>query len=134
MNVDLLTNQQVLSIYTNDWCKRLGIKSSDLGCGYKMGQDGKIIQNITPHPAIDDVMILVKMRDEFWTYWNASERATWAAYWNTVYHHGHPLKKKALSKLETISNSGIYRQEQKTLKAQYIKQLRESKQKNGERI
>jgi hypothetical protein len=118
----------------NKWCRDLGIKKSDLGLGYKVSEDGKIITDFKPHPAIDDVILLINLRNEFWLFWNSKERASWAAYWSIVYHNGYPFRKKALLKLETLAKSGIFRQEQQQLKRQYIRQIRESIQKNGERI
>lgn len=126
-NINLLNNAEVLTQYTTNWCKQYGIKPRDLGCGIVKQADGKYKTNLNPHPAIDDVMILIKLRDEFWSVWNASERGVWAAYWSSVYHKGFHFKKKALKKIETLANSGIYRQQQAQLKKQRIKELRESK-------
>lgn len=113
-----------LTQYTTQWCRKYGIKPRDLGCGINKHEDGTYRINQNAHPAIDDVMILIKLRDEFWSVWNSSERGVWAAYWSSVYHNGCPFKKKALKKIETIANSGIYRQQQAELNKQKIKQLR----------
>lgn len=115
-----------LTQYTTLWCREHGIKPRDLGCGTSITENGKLRSYQNAHPAIDDVIILIKLREEFWTVWNASERAIWAAYWSSVYHHGFSFKKKALKKIETIANSGIYKQSQAQIKRQRIKELRES--------
>jgi hypothetical protein len=112
MNLDLLTQDQLKTYYTNRWCVEHGIKSRD----------------ILNHPQIDDAILLINIREEFWKFLNAQDRGIWAAYWKKVYHLQFPLNKKSLKKLEKISNNGIYWQSQAQLKIQTIKALRESKQ------
>lgn len=125
-NKKLLTNAEVLTQYTTDWCRQYGIKPRDLGCGIVIQADGTYKTNLNPHPAINDVMILIKLREEFWTAWNHNEKCVWAAYWSHVYHKGFPFKKKALKKIELLANSGIFRQQQQIEKQKKIRQLRES--------
>jgi hypothetical protein len=116
--------------YTNLWCRELGIKSSDLGCGFTKTFNGKVISK-PQHSAIDDVILLLNVRMEFWQFLNKQEQGVWAGYWRIVYHMGFPLKSKALKKIETIVNSGIYKQEQQRIKAQKITQLRKHSTKWG---
>ena len=113
--------------YTTLWCLEQGIKPRDLGCGVLITEDGKKKPYQNAHPAIDDVIILMKLRDEFWTYWNKSEQASWGAHWSSVYHKGHPFKAKALKNIERLANTGIFRQYQIEQQRQTIKELRESK-------
>jgi len=113
--------------YTNLWCREQGIKSRDLGCGTLTTATGAQRPYQNAHPAIDDVIILMKMRDEFWQYWNKSEQASWAAHWSSVYHKGHPFKAKALNNIERLANTGIFRQQQQQQQLKKIRQLRESK-------
>lgn len=124
-----LTNSEKIH-YTNLWCKELGIKSKDLGCGFTRTMNGKII-TLPQHPAIDDVILLIKVRQEFWSFFNAHERGIWAGYWKTVYHLGFPLKAKATKKIETIVSSGIYKQQQRQVQADKIRQLRKHTTKWG---
>ena len=116
--------------YTNLWCRELGIKSSDLGCGFTKTFNGKVISK-PQHSAIDDVILLLNVRMEFWQFLNKQEQGVWAGYWRIVYHMGFPLKSKALKKIETIVNSGIYKQQQQKLKVEKIKQLRKHSTKWG---
>ena len=102
--------------YTNWWCRSIGIKSRD----------------IDNHPRIDDAIILLNIRNEFWYYFSASDRGVWAAYWKKVYHLQFGLNKKALIKITNIVNNGIYRQQQAKQKRQIIKILRESKLQKGD--
>ena len=76
-----------LTHYTNLWCRERGIHSKDL----------------TAHPHADDVVLMLRWREEMWLKLNKSEQAVWGAYWNTVYHKRHPIHKKALTKLEQIT-------------------------------
>jgi hypothetical protein len=116
------------------WCREIGIKPRDLGCSTAMTEDGKLRPYQNAHPAIDDVIILIQMRNEFWTYWNKSEQASWAAHWSSVYHKGHHFKAKALKNIERLANTGIFRQQEQEQQRQTIQQLRESKYKNGDVI
>jgi hypothetical protein len=122
MNIENLSIQEK-EHFTNLWCRELGIKSSDLGCGFTKTFKGKVISK-PHHPAIDDVILLLNVRTEFWQFFDKHEQGVWAGYWRTVYWEGYPLKAKATKKIETIVTSGIYKQEQQRIKAQKIKQLR----------
>jgi hypothetical protein len=76
-----------LNHYTNLWCREKGIHSKDL----------------ETHPHADDVVIMLRIREDLFDIFNHSERAVWGAYWNTVYHKRRPIHKKALKKLEQIT-------------------------------
>lgn len=101
--------------YTNWWCRTIGIKSRDLD----------------NHPQIDDAIRLIQFRDTLWYWMSASERGEWAAMWNRVYHNQYPLKAQHWNRLESITLSSMYRQEQNNKKATIIRQLRESRTKQG---
>jgi hypothetical protein len=123
---NLKLSKSELIAYTTLWCLEQGIKPRDLGCGSRVSDDGKIIRFQNAHPAIDDVLILIKLRDEFWEYWNHNEKCVWAAHWSSVYHKGHPFKAKALKNIELLANSGIFRQQTRLELREKIRQLRDS--------
>jgi hypothetical protein len=104
-----LTNYE-LTHYTNMWCRSVGIKSRDL----------------TKHPQIDDVIILVKFHQEFWFDLDSQQRGVWAALWSWVYHKQFSLKAKHLNKLANITASVIGRRTKAEKTRQHIKALRES--------
>ena len=104
-----LTNSE-LTYYTNLWCRSVGIKSRDL----------------TKHPQIDDVIILVKFHQEFWFDLDKTQRGVWAALWSWVYHKQFSLKAKHLNKLANITASVIGRRSKAEKTRQHIKALRES--------
>jgi hypothetical protein len=126
MNNKTLSKSQ-LTQYTTLWCLEHGIKPRDLGCGTVITEDGTARPYQNAHPAIDDVIILIKLKEEFWNVWDKSERGIWSGFWSSAYHHGFAFKAKALKKIETLANSGTYKQQQQKLKQQKIRQLRESK-------
>lgn len=95
--------------YTNQWCKSIGLKSKDLD----------------HHLAIDDVIMLVNFRDEFWYYMDYSERGVWAAIWSWTYHKQFKLKQKHLDKLEIVAKSAVFKQEKRQQRLETIKALRQ---------
>jgi hypothetical protein len=113
MNLDLLTQDQLKTYYTNRWCIEKGIKSRD----------------ILNHPHIDDAILLINIRDEFWQFFNASNKGLWAALWNKVYHLQFRLHKTHFKKLEQLTNIGISRQQELEQKRQLIKANRNKTEK-----
>lgn len=103
-----------LTHYTNMWCKSKGITSADLD----------------KHPQADDVVLMLKWREEMWHKLNASEQAVWGAYWNIVYNKKRALYKKALNKLEQITITASDRHLKNLIKTaqqrQRIKALRQN--------
>lgn len=95
--------------YTNVWCKSIGIKSKDFDY----------------HLAIDDVIFLIKFRDEFWSNMDLSERAVWGALWNWTYHKRFNLKQKHIKKLEVIANSAIFKKQKQEKRLATIRSLRQ---------
>jgi hypothetical protein len=116
MSQSLLSYKEI-TYYTNMWCREKGIHSRDLML----------------HPQADDVVLLLKFREEYWLDMDHSEQGTWAAYWNWCYTNKHPLKNKHLAKLEIIWNSVEFKRHQQALRRAKIKALKsESKeQKTG---
>lgn len=96
-----LTKSELIH-FTNRWCRSNGISLRDL----------------TNHPQIEDVVLLVNFRNEFWRDMTASEQGTWSAYWSLVYHKQFTIKQAHLGKLETIARSCEFiRQKQAERKA-----------------
>jgi len=127
MNIDLLTNQQVLTLYTTQWCRQYGIKPCDLGCSTAITVDGKIRPYQNAHPAIDDVIILIKFRDAYWQHMSKAQKQTWESMWEWTYTLKRSSRQKHLSKLESmtfdIENNITYT----NLKAQARKERARSK-------
>ena len=85
--------------------------------GYWVREKGLKHRDFVGHPAIDDLILLINIRDAMWDKFSKSHQAVWGAYWNTVYHKRRKLKKKALNKFETIITDAenIYNQRQQEL-------------------
>jgi len=74
---------------TNYWIKTLGIKSIDL----------------TTHPQIDDVILLIKFLKEFLEELKGNNRIGTYIIWDWVYKERKPLSKKYLKRLNRIGQS-----------------------------
>jgi hypothetical protein len=101
-------NIQSLSItekihYTNLWCKELGIKSADLGCQYRIGEDGKVYKEVQAHPQIDDVILLIKFLQEYLDDLIPTKRVYLHIIWNWVYTQKKPLTKRHLKNLHKLT-------------------------------
>jgi len=107
-NLNLLTQSELKTYYTNVWVKTKGLK----------------IRDITSHPQIDDAILLVKIRDEYWSFFNANNKGLWAALWNKVYHLQFNLKAKHLKQLEQLVITATSRQLELEHKRQLIKAKR----------
>jgi hypothetical protein len=103
-----MLGQSQIKHYTNLWCQSRGIQAEDL-------------EN---HPQADDVVLLIKIREQFWNFLNKSEQGVWSAYWSSVYHKKFALKKNALTKLELITNSAIFKQQQQAKRQATIRAMR----------
>jgi len=91
---------------TNYWCKTLGIKSEDL----------------SRHPCIDDVIILIKVIQEYEKEFTPKQRIYVFIIWDACYIKCKPLSKKYLKALNKI----IHRLQQvRNLKAKATKQARQ---------
>lgn len=96
-----------LEHYTNYWCKSKGISSKDL----------------TEHPRIDDIILLLAFREAMWIKLNKAEQGCWSGYWSSIYHKRNRLKGKALKKLEQIT---ITAENRHTMTINKIKQLKQN--------
>lgn len=94
--------------YTNLWCREKGIHASDL----------------EKHPQADDVVLLIKFREQLWNDMEKSEQGVWAALWSWTYTRSLSLKKKHLEKLELIGNSVDFRQQKQLQRQATIRAMR----------
>ena len=114
MKIDLYNNhEQYVKEKRQDWnlgrwLKTHGVTVADLDC----------------HKQINDVVLLITIRQEFWHCMSASEQGVWAAYWDIVYNKSKALKPKALKKFETI----IQQVNQRQLKINILRQIGSAKQ------
>jgi hypothetical protein len=99
-----------LQHYTNLWCRQKGIHASDLESHYQA----------------DDVVLLIKWREEMWHILTKSEQSFWAAVWSWTYHKKYSLKQKHLTKLEKITIQATNRHlKNMIIKAQQQQKIRQ---------
>jgi len=103
-----------LNHYTNLWCRERGIHASDL----------------EKHPRADDIVLLLRFREELWHKLNKNEQSCWAGYWSSIYVKKNKLKLKALKKLEQITITATDRHLKQIIHTaqlrQKIKQLKQN--------
>ena len=102
-----LTRQQKTH-YTNLWCREQGIHSRDLD----------------NHPTIDDAIILIQIRNDFWVDLDSEERALWTRYWNLVYNNQAPLKANWLIRLEAMVRSAEFKRQKQAQRRATIQAMR----------
>ena len=102
-------SQSELRHYTNLWCREKGIHSYDL-------------EN---HPQIDDIMLLLAIKDEFGTEFSKSEQAIWGQKWGWCYNRQLPLKNKYRLALETLCITVLERRKAKQKALDKIQKLRQ---------
>jgi hypothetical protein len=91
--------------------------------GYWVARHGLRARDLTRHPQIDDVILLIKIRDCQWQYFNKSEQALWGAIWNLTYHNQRPINKKNITKLEQAIIQSRDRHLKHTIKTAKQRQL-----------
>jgi hypothetical protein len=94
--------------YTNLWCRSKGIHATDL----------------ETHSQIDDIMLLLAIKDEFGQEFTKSEQAVWGQKWGWVYNRKFPLKKKYRLALEQLCLTILERRQACQKARDKIKNLR----------
>lgn len=72
---------------------------------YWLRSKGLTLNDLTCHEQIDDVILLVNIKDEFRDDFDQAQEGYWAALWSYVYHNNHNLKSKHYVKLNQILTS-----------------------------
>jgi len=109
MKIDLYNNHHAyITQQRQDW---------DIGRWLK--GHGVTVKDLDKHPRIDDVVLMINIRQEFWHAMNKHEQGVWAGYWSTVYTKRKPLHAKALRKFKNI----IQQVRQRKLKIQILRQI-----------
>lgn len=109
-----MANNEPLSIneknhYTNLWCRSMGFRSKDLDT----------------HPQIDDVVLLINWKKEFWDcpkFW----KPTINNIWSYVYKHSMPLKNSHLRQLSKITKGIIKWRKTRDEQAYKVRTLRKT--------
>jgi hypothetical protein len=92
----------------NTWCRSKGIQADDL----------------IKHPRIDDISILLLIKDSYGRMMNTSETAAWGGYWSSIYHKKNKLTDKKLRRIEGMVKALQQREQEEANKLLKIKELR----------
>jgi hypothetical protein len=93
--------------------------------GYWIKQFGISRKALVDHPQIDDVMLLIKFRLEFYKGSKAKHKRFFDNTWNWVYHNKFPLKAKQLRTLGYYAQGTIKHRENLRAGRNTIKKQRE---------
>lgn len=116
-----LTKKQIID---NEKIRRQSLEAEQL-VGYWAKKFSCITRrDLTNHPQIDDVIMLLKIRDELGTHFNNKESGMWGFCWSYTYHQKCHLKKKHLKKLETLVTGINTRLEKQNTARQKIQAMR----------
>ena len=77
-------------------------------------------KDLTEHPQIDDVIFLLKIRDQLGKYFNNIETGMWGFCWSYTYHKKCRLKKKHIRKLERLTTGILNRLQKQATQRQRI--------------
>jgi hypothetical protein len=104
----MATDQQVLEHYTNLWCWRRGFKASDLGS----------------HPCADDLVLLIRLKDELGQYISNEDHCWLNGIWGMVYKRNFTLKNKHLDRISDITIKAVRQESRHNQQMAKIKKLR----------
>lgn len=85
---------------TDYWARTLGIHSRDLGCGHRVNDQGRVVDNQASHPQMDDVVILIKFIQEYQRDFSAKQRVAVYVMWDWCYCQRRPLTRQYLKAIE----------------------------------
>lgn len=114
MKIDLYTNHDTFvkeskqNAKINAWYRRYGLTANI----------------IDTHPRVQDLAILINIRDAYWELMNPSERGTWVACWGNVFKLHYAIRPKTLRKLEQIVINMADREQRRQEQRQRIMALR----------
>jgi hypothetical protein len=109
MTANLSTSQ--INHLTNLWCWRRGFKAEDLGS----------------HSCADDLVLLIKLKDELGQYISNDDHCWLNGIWGMVYKRHFPLKNKHYQKIADITKQAINKETRHRYQQQRIQQQRKAK-------
>lgn len=81
---------------------RLALEQSQL-VGYWAKTKGITQRDFVNHPYIDDVILLIAFRDEFWNDMTQGQKQSWNCYWDWCYTQKKKIRNSHLKKLIEIN-------------------------------
>lgn len=99
--------------------------------GYWIKSKGITFKDLQKHPQIDDVILLLKVKQMAHMFTN-SEQSHWGAVWAIVYKDKKPLKQKHITKIQKNIEQAItrhnYKQKQLQANLKKIYKMRENQE------
>ena len=92
----------------NSWCRSRGITADDL----------------VKHPCVDDITILLRIKEDLGHMMNTVEQAAWGGHWSSVYHKKKRLTDKSLRRIEGMVKALTARQQALQATRHKIKSIR----------
>lgn len=89
---------------------------------YWLRRHGVTSRDLDTHPQINDMIVLLNIRESLWDLMSQSERNCWGAYWGLVYVKKYPLTRKFWNKFQNIANQIDIRQHKKQIRQQQVRQ------------
>lgn len=121
----MATKQEII-----DTQNRLALEQSQL-VGYWAKTQGITQKDLESHPCIDDLILLINFRNEFWSDMTQGQRLSWQCHWDWVYFRKNTIRKKHLKKLENIIisaiNTKLFKSIRRSEQRQRIHHLRQQK-------
>jgi hypothetical protein len=94
-------------------------QQQDWNIGRWLKNHGVTVADLDKHKRIQDVILLINIRQQCWLYMTVNEQSVWGAYWSIVYTQSKALNKRALAKFERIAQQV----NQRKLKIQIIRKI-----------
>lgn len=94
--------------------------------GYWIRRFGITRDALESHPFIDDVILLIRIKQEFNSEWSHQDSGYWGYCWSWCYHHRHPLTKKHTNKIEKWVNNLLERRQNRQQRIQVLRQHRKN--------
>ena len=89
-----------------------------------MGSLGLTAHALESHPCADDIVTLLRIRQNLWHQMTHKEQACWGGYWGIVFARHFPLNKKFWNKFTRITQAIDTRQQHITQARQQIRNLK----------
>jgi hypothetical protein len=86
-------------------------RKQDWAIGPWLRKKGMTVKDLDSHPQVDDLIILINIRDQLWYAMTHREQCSWGKYWDLVYQYQYPLTQKFWNKFNTIAKQIDNRQQ-----------------------
>jgi hypothetical protein len=89
--------------YNNPFYKDSQLRKQEWAIGPWLLKKGLRVKDLDKHPQIDNLILLITIRDELWLSMTHREQCCWGKYWDLVYQYQYPLTNKFWNKFQRIA-------------------------------